>query len=66
MDYRKFMRLLISSKQYEMDCEGHLTITDYYTGERVTLDLTQMDEEIFEQLTAEDDEDEEDDYDEEI
>jgi hypothetical protein len=64
MDFMKFMRVLNSSKRYEMDCEGHLTITDYYTGEEVTLDLTQMDEEMFAQLKVED-EDEYDEYDEE-
>lgn len=58
MDYKKFMRVLRSSKQYEMDCEGHLTITDYYTGEEITLDLTQIDSEMFEQLKVEDDEEE--------
>lgn len=55
MDYNKFMRLLRNSKRYEMDCDGHLTITDYHTGEEITLDLTQMDEEMFEQLKSEDD-----------
>lgn len=60
MDYKKFMRVLKSSKRYEMDCEGHLIITDYYTGEEITLDLTQIDPEMFEQLKVEDDEEEDD------
>jgi hypothetical protein len=57
MDYNKFMRLLRRSKRYEMDCEGHLTITDYYTGEEITLDLTQMDEDMFEQVKVDEMED---------
>lgn len=60
-DYRKFMRILRSSKRYEMNCEGHLTVTDYNTGEEFTLDLTQLDEEMFEQLVV----NEEDEYEEE-
>lgn len=56
MNYQQFKRVLRSSKRYEMDCEGHLTITDYYTGEEITLDLTAIDEEMFDQLKAEDDE----------
>lgn len=63
MDYNKFMRVLRNSKRYEMNCEGHLTITDYYTGEEITFDLTQMDEEMFEQLKVEDDEYDEEDED---
>jgi hypothetical protein len=48
------MRLLRSSKRYEMTCEGHLIITDYYTGEEITLDLTQMDDEMFDIMKVED------------
>lgn len=57
-NFTKFMRVLRNSKRYEMNCEGHLTVTDYYTGEEFTLDLTQMDEEMFEQLHLEADEEE--------
>lgn len=60
MDYMKFMRVLRNSKRYEMDCEGHLFITDYHTGEEITLDLTQIDEDMFEQLVVKNDEDEDD------
>lgn len=60
MYYKKFMRLLRSSKRYEMDCEGHLTITDYNTGEEITLDLTQIDEDMFEQLSVVSEEEEDD------
>lgn len=59
MNYKDFMRVLRNSKRYEMDCYGHLTVTDYYTGEEIALDLTQMDEEMFEQLKVEDEEDDE-------
>ena len=60
MTYKEFMVLLRSSKRYEMDCDRHLTVTDYYTGESITLDLSCMDEEMFEQLKVEDEDEEED------
>ena len=56
MDYNRFQRVLRNSKRYEMDCYGRLTITDYYTGEEITLDLSLMDEDMFEQLKSDNDE----------
>lgn len=58
-NYEKFMSILRRSKRYEMDCDGILTVTDYYTGESISLDLKWMSEEIFEQLEVEPDEEEE-------
>lgn len=60
--YQSFMRTLNNSKQYEMDCYGHLTVTDYNTGETTVLNLTWLTEEMFEELVddiASDDEEEE-------
>lgn len=56
MDYTKFRRVLTGSKRYEMDCEGHLIITDYFTGEQVVLDLTLISEEVFEEIKTEEEE----------
>ena len=54
----EFQRLLNGSKQYEF--EGTvLTITGYYNGKRIAIDLGQLTEEMFEELVVED-EDEDD------
>lgn len=53
MDFMKFQRLLNKSKSYTF--EGSvLTITDYYTGEEVRLDLSMMDEENYNAMLQED------------
>lgn len=54
MNYFNFMQLLSSSKRYEMDCEGFLTVSDYFTGKQVTLDLNKLTEEMFNELVYED------------
>ena len=56
--FEQFMRILKKSKRYEMDCDGTLTVTDYYTGESVTLDLSRMSEEAFEEMLVEEMEEE--------
>lgn len=57
MNYLGFKRLLGSSKRYEMDTEGFLTISDCFTGKQVTLDLNRMTEEMFNELKYEDTDD---------
>ena len=39
-----------------MDCEGHLTIIDYYSGKEIILDLNNIDEEMLNELQVEDEE----------
>ena len=51
--YKNFIRTLRSSKRYEMDCEGHLILTDYHSGEQTILDLTLLSEEAFEEIQVE-------------
>ena len=58
--FEKFMRVLRKSKRYEMDCDGTLRVTDYFTGETITLDLSRMSEEAFEEMLYDGDEDKED------
>lgn len=53
MTYAEFKNLLHSSKEYKMDCNGHLTITNYRTGASITLDLAALSEEAFGEITAE-------------
>lgn len=57
--FEQFMRILKKSKRYEMDCDGTLTVTDYMTGESVTLDLSRMSEEAFEEMLVEEEEEDE-------
>lgn len=56
----KFQKILNGSKQYQFDGPV-LTITSYYTGEEIKLDLSALDEEMLEQLIVVED-DFEDDY----
>lgn len=56
MDIRDFRSILRGSKSYSF--EGSvLTITGYYTGESVSIDLLQIDEEMLEVLLVEGDAD---------
>lgn len=56
MTHDQFIKMLFSSKQYKF--EGSvLEITDYYTGESVKLDLSQLPEDVFEEMVSEDEED---------
>ena len=52
-------RVLRSSFRYEFDSQGVLTLTHYYTGQEIKLDLSQMTDEMFEELVVEDEDDEE-------
>lgn len=62
----KAMQIIHGSKQFEFD-GSVLIITSYYTGERLRLDLGNLDEEMLEALTPDDgdpfDEDEDSDDD---
>lgn len=53
--YEKFLWILKRSKRYEMTGE-FLTLTDYHTGESVTLNLDRIDEELFSEIAVDDDE----------
>lgn len=55
----KLQRILRASKRYEMN-GSILTLTHYYTGEEIKLDLSQMSEETLEDMVVE--EEEEEDY----
>ena len=60
-NYQEFKRTLNSSKSYEMDCYGHLTVTDYHTGKATVLNLNWLTEDMFDELVddlASDDEEE--------
>lgn len=59
MDFLEVMEVLKGSKQYEFD-GALLTVTGYYTGKQVRLDLSKLTEEMIEALTPEDDEEDED------
>jgi hypothetical protein len=55
MNINDFLRLINGSIRYEF--EGtKLTITGYYSGKGITLDLSKMTEEMLEELTADEDE----------
>lgn len=55
MDHKQFQKLLHSSKRYEMN-GSILIISDYYTGEKINLDLSRIDEEMLNNLSLTDDE----------
>lgn len=57
----KLKRILRDSKRYEMQ-GSILTLTHYYTGEEIKLDLSQISEETLEEMTAIEEEEEEDVY----
>ena len=59
MNIERFYSLLRQSKRYEMQ-GSVLTISDYYTGESVSLDLSMLTEEMLEELICEDGPQEED------
>lgn len=59
MDFLEAMEVLKGSKQYEFDGTV-LTVTGYYTGKQVRLDLSKLTEEMIEELVPEEDEEDED------
>ena len=54
---RDFQRIINRSMRYEFDGTV-LTVTDWHTGQHVSIDLSMMTDEIFEELAFEDEEDE--------
>lgn len=56
-----FAEIIRGSKRYEMD-GTLLTITGYYTGKQITIDLGAIDRETFEGLVAQPEEDEGDEW----
>jgi len=58
-DFDDFVRLIHGSIEYEIR-GGTLKIKSYYTGNYVELNLDNVDPEMFETLTSEDEEEEED------
>lgn len=57
MDINEFAKLLQGSLRYEMH-NGTLTLTGYYSGKEINLDLTRITEEMLEELIVEDNEEE--------
>ena len=51
----KLHRILNASKRYEMN-GSVLTLTHYYTGEEIKLDLSKLDEEVLEEIMVEEEE----------
>lgn len=65
MTYNEFQQMLRESISYEMQGNGVLELTGYFSGKRVKIDLSMIDEETFEQIVVEDEQDddcEENDY----
>lgn len=58
MDYRTFREIIGGSKQYEFDGTV-LTVTGYYTGKRVRIDLSKVTPDMLDEILADEDEDEE-------
>lgn len=56
MDYRTFREIIGGSKQYEFDGTV-LTVTGYYTGKRVRIDLSKVTPEMMDEILADEDED---------
>lgn len=58
VEYKKAMRILRGSKEYQF--EGtELTVKDYYTGDAVNIEFANMTEEMFEELAMEEEMEEE-------
>lgn len=51
IDYRKAQKILAGSKQYEFE-DTVLSVTDYFTGDNVKLDLGRIDKYMYEGLKA--------------
>jgi hypothetical protein len=60
-NYELFKSIINGSIEFEMEVGGQLTVTSYRTGESVTLDLSRINEDMFDELVTE--RDDEDDYD---
>ena len=53
-DYRTFREIIGGSKQYEFSGTV-LTVTGYYTGRRVRLDLSKITPEMLDEILADED-----------
>ena len=51
-NYEKFHRIINGSIEYKMNVGGELTITSYYKNEKIRLDLSRMDEDMFNELVV--------------
>ena len=58
MNINEFMQLIKGSLRYEIN-DKTLTLTGYYTGKEVSLDLSRITEEMLEELIVEDEEESE-------
>lgn len=58
MTYSEFHQMIQGGLRYEIN-GTELTLTAYWSGQQVTLDLGAIDEEMFELLVSEPEEDEE-------
>ena len=61
MDLYKALKIISGSKRYDFDGDTILTISDYYTGDAVRLDLSRLTEDILDELIVEDEDEEDDD-----
>ena len=61
MDFSEVMQIIHGSKRYEFH-GSVLTVTGYYTGERVKLDLSNLTEEMLEELAPDEDDDREEEW----
>lgn len=52
--YEIFKDILNGSKEFTFDDDNNLVITGYYSGESITLNLDELDEDAFEQILVED------------
>ncbi|MBQ3988883.1 MAG: hypothetical protein II629_09010 [Ruminococcus sp.] len=59
MDYRTYREIIGGSKQYEFDGTV-LTVTGYYTGKSVRIDLSKVTPEMMDAILADEEEDPDD------
>lgn len=59
-EYDKFVSILNRSKEFSFEDGTILVLRDYHTGEKIKIDLSQLDEEAFEEMLVRDEEDDED------
>lgn len=59
--YDKFISILNNSKTFEFENGTTLVLTDYHTGEKIKLDLTNLDEDAFNSMVIKKNEDDTDD-----
>lgn len=56
MDYRTYREIVGGSKEYEFNGMV-LTVTGYYTGKRVRIDLSKVTPDMLDEILADDDKD---------